>query len=288
MREVQIVGAGAIGSLFGYLLAKAGCDVLLVARGKRLEELKRGLIIDGLVKDRIDVEFSSRPERAWLTIFAVKSYDTEEAARTVEDTELALSVQNGIGNEDVISKYVDRVLGGVTSYAANIRDGVVFYAGRGVTWIGNWKGCSREDVEEVARVLGKAMDVRVAENIVEMKWRKAAINAVINPLTAITGMRNGAITKELWGAAKPICRECERVLESMGYRVNVEEEVRRVAELTAENRSSMLQDVERGKKTEIDAITGKFVEEGRKRGIDVRANELVYHLVRAIEGKVQK
>ena len=73
----------------------------------------------------------------------------------------------------------------------------------------------------------------------------------------------------------------------MGYRVNVEEEVKRVAEMTAENRSSMLQDVERGKRTEIDAITGKFVEEGRRRGIDVRANELVYHIVRAIEGKLQ-
>ncbi len=283
MREVQIVGAGAIGSLFGYMFAKAGCDVLLVARGRRLEELKKGVVVDGLVKDKVDVDVSDKPEKAWLTIFAVKSYDTESAARSVRETELALSVQNGIGNEDIISKYAERVLGGVTSYAANLKDGVVVYAGKGVTWIGNWKGCREDEVKDVVNFMEKAIDVRVAEDIVEMKWRKAAINAVINPLTAITRKKNGAILKELWGSAKILCRECKLVLRSMGYDVNVEEEVRKVAKLTAENRSSMLQDVERGKRTEIDAITGKFVEEGKKRGIDVRANELVYNLVKAME-----
>ncbi len=284
MREIQIVGAGAIGSLFGYLLHKAGLDVLLVARGKRLEDLKSGLRIDGLARDFVKVDVSDKPEEARITIFAVKSYDTENAVKNVK-TRIALSIQNGIGNEDIISRYIDKVIGGVTSYAANIREGTVFYAGKGVTVIGNWKGCREEEVEEVAELLGKGMEIEVVDDVREAKWRKAAINAVINPLTAITGKRNGAILEELWKPAEILCEECECVLRDMKYDIDVRREVRKVAEMTANNRSSMLQDIERGKRTEIDFINGKFIEEGRKRGVDVKANELIYYLIKSIEGQ---
>ncbi len=287
--EVQILGAGAIGSVFGYFLLKSGCDVVFVARGRRYEELRRGLKIEGLVDFFEEVEVSDRPVKSWLTIVAVKSYDTAEAVRGIGKlTDIAMSIQNGIGNEDIIAKEVDRVMGATTNYAANLRDGTVVYAGEGETWIGNWKNCERE-VEEVAEIFRRGgMNVRVTERIREMKWRKAAINAVINPLTAITGVRNGEILRnELWNAAELVCDECELVLKNMGIDVNLRQEVKTVVKKTANNRSSMLQDIERGKRTEIDAITGKILDEARKAGIEARVNEALYWIVRALECKMK-
>jgi 2-dehydropantoate 2-reductase len=287
---VQILGAGAIGSIFGYFLLMAGCDVVFVARGKRYRELKNGLKISGMVDYFEKVEVSDVPVKSWLTIVAVKSYDTEKAVRGIGNlTDVVMSIQNGIGNEDIIAKEAEKVIGATTSYAANLRDGVVFYAGEGETWIGNWKGCG-EEVFEVAEILAKGgMNVRITENIAEMKWIKAAINAVINPLTAIAGVKNGELLRrEFWNVAKFVCMECELLLRNMGIFINLEQKVKTIAKKTANNKSSMLQDLERGKKTEIDAITGKILEEAKKARIETKANEIMYWMVKALETSASK
>ncbi len=282
--EAQILGSGAIGSLFGYFLLKAGVDVAFIARGKRYQELRKGLKIRGLEEFYSKVEVFNTPVKSWLTVVCVKSYDTESAVKELKGkTTIALSVQNGIGNEEVIARYVKNVAGGTTSYAANIREDTVIYAGEGETWIGSWPEGLSLEVKEVAKKFRKGgMNVQTTDRIFEMKWKKAAINAVINPITALTGIRNGEVMR-LWNLAKIVCNECKLVLKSMGIEMDVENEVRRVVEKTADNVSSMLQDVRRGKKTEIDAITGKVVEVGKKAGIDVRANETLYWLVKGVE-----
>ena len=284
--KVQIFGAGALGSLFGALIQMSGYDVHFVARGKQLEALKGSLKVIGLINAEMKVNVSDKPEKADVTFVTVKAYDTENAAKILSKTDpgVVCSLQNGIGNEEILSKYFSDVVGGVTTYGANLKDfGVVVFAGKGVTYIGEFKGGGVKEVEEVLKNSG--INVEVVEDIKKRIWEKAVINSVINPITAIFDVKNGEIIRNeyLWDLAKRTAKESERVAENLGYSFDAIEAVREVAEKTSENVSSMLQDVRRGKRTEIDYINGAIVEEGEKRGLEVCYNRFLWKAVKAIE-----
>ncbi len=284
--KVQIFGAGALGSLFGALIQMSGFDVHFVARGKQLDALKRSLKVVGLIEAELNVSVSDKPERADVTFLTVKAYDTESAAKILSKTDpgVVCSLQNGIGNEEILSKYFDDVVGGVTTYGANLKTfGVVVFAGRGVTYIGEFKGKGVEKVEEVLKSSG--IDVEVVEDIREKIWEKAVINSVINPITAIFDVKNGEIVRNeyLWSIAEKTAEESKRVAEKVGYFVDAVRVVREVAEKTSENISSMLQDVRRGKRTEIDYINGAIVREGERRRVEVCYNRFLWEAVKAIE-----
>ena len=117
------MGAGAIGSLFGGLLALRGEDVLLVGRRSHVDAINsRGLKISGMTDAIVHLRASTHPEEGDLILFTVKSYDTEKAASSliINDDTIVLSFQNGLGNEEKIAEVVGRehVIGGVTSYGA--------------------------------------------------------------------------------------------------------------------------------------------------------------------------
>ncbi len=286
--KIQIFGAGAIGCLFGYMLQKAGYDVIFIARGRQLDALKKGLKITGLVDDEIEINVCGKACKADLTFVTVKSYDTAVAARELEGrTAIVCSVQNGIGNEDILAEKIDCVVGGVTTYAANIVEyGKICYTGKGVTFLGDWKG---EGEKTVAEILKRAkMNVEIEENIRRKKWEKAIVNSVINPLTALLRIENGKIVEieEIWSIAQTIAREGERVMKAMGYDFDAVSAVREVAIKTAKNRSSMLQDVEKCRKTEIEAITGEIVRKAEKLNISTPVNELMLRLVRGLERSI--
>ncbi len=287
--RVQVMGAGALGCLFGALIQLAGYDVVYVARGKQLDALRKGLRVSGLIEEELKVYATNKPEDADVTFVTVKAYDTEGAARALAkvDPGIVCSLQNGIGNEEILQKYCKRVVGGVTSYAANLKEyGHVIYAGEGYTYVGDLSGEISDDAVKIAEVLkGAGIRVEVVNDIKFRIWVKAAVNAAINPITALCRVKNGMIvkSKDLWKLAEYVAKECEEVMRRMGYEFDVAGEVRRVAEMTAENRSSMLQDVERGKRTEIDFINWAFVERGRELGVECRVNEVLTRLVRGIE-----
>ncbi len=285
--RIQIMGAGALGSLIGALIQLSGFDVVFVARGKQLDALKKGLRVSGLIDAELEVYATDRPEDAAVTFVTVKAYDTEKAAKMLSAVNpgVVCSLQNGIGNEEILQRYCSRVVGGVTSYAANLADfGHVVYAGEGYTYVGGLN--DRKDAELVAEVLRKAkMRVEVVEDIEFRIWAKAVVNAAINPITAICRVKNGEIVRNefLWNVARTIAEECRVVMSKMGYEFNAEEEVRRVAEMTAENRSSMLQDLEKGRRTEIEYINGAIVKKGWELGVDCPVNETLLNLVRGME-----
>jgi len=285
--KIQIMGAGALGSLFGALLLKAGFDVVFVARGEQLKALQsKGLEVSGLMEEHFDVTAVSEPVDADLVFLTVKAYDTENAARQLEKVRFRAicSLQNGVGNEDILAGHFDNVVGGVTTYGANLREpGHVIYAGEGMTLLGNFKGSGAEDFELVLREAG--VNVEVVEDIERRIWEKACINAVINPITAVCRVRNGKIVEvpELWDVARRIAGECREVMSRMGYDVDVERAAKDVAVRTSMNRSSMLQDVEKGRRTEIEFINGAFVRKAREFGIDATYNEIMVKLVRGIE-----
>ncbi len=283
------MGAGALGCLFGALIQLAGFDVIFVARGKQLDALRKGLRVSGLIDEKLKIYAVSKPENADVTFVTVKAYDTESAAKVLStvDPGVVCSLQNGVGNEEILQKYCKRVVGGVTSYAANLKEfGHVVYAGKGYTYIGDMSGEINSDVIKVAEILRDAkIRVEVVKDIKFRIWVKAAVNAVINPITALCRVKNGTIlkNKDLWELAECVAKECAEVMQMMGYKFDVISEVRKVVEMTAENRSSMLQDVERGKRTEIDFINWAFVEKGKEFGVECKVNEVLTRLVRGIE-----
>ena len=283
--RVQVFGAGAIGCLFGYMIQKAGYDVTFIARGKQLEALKKGLRITGLIEDFVPVDVRNKACKADVTFVTVKSYDTAIAAKELEGkTEIVCTVQNGIGNEDILAERIGNVVGGVTSYAANVVDyGKICYAGEGETFLGDWKGKGAEIVAEILKKAG--MNVEVVSDVNRKKWEKAVVNAVINPLTALLRIENGKILEieEVWVIAKEIAREGQRLMEAMGYEFDAVRAVKEVILKTAKNKSSMLQDVERRRRTEIEAITGEIVRKAKRLNIPTPVNELMLRLVRGLE-----
>ncbi len=119
-------------------------------------------------------------------------------------------------------------------------------------------------------------------------WRKAVVNAGINPLTAITGLPNGALVEEprLGAVLTAAVAEACTVARAMGYPIETTamvEQTMEVARRTGRNRSSMLQDIERGRRTEVDSITGVFVERGRALLVPVPVSETLLALVHGIE-----
>jgi 2-dehydropantoate 2-reductase len=288
--RVQIMGAGALGCLFGALIQQAGYEVVYVARGKQYEALKKRLRVSGLMEAEFLVKASSKPVDADVTFVTVKAYDTENAARALAEIDpgIVCSLQNGVGNEGILMRYLNKVIGGTTTYGANMLEpGHIVFAGKGVTYIGEMDGSITEEVRVVEKVLKNSyIEVEVVEDIRRRIWEKAAINACINPITALARVRNGKIAevKELWDIAEKIAEECEAVMTTLGFETaRLKEVVREVAIKTASNRSSMLQDIEKGKRTEIDFINGAFVAKGEEAGVDVVYNRIMWEMVKGVE-----
>ncbi len=285
--KVQIMGAGALGCLFGYFLVKGGYDVVFVARGEQYRALKdEGLRVTGILDDEIEVNVVDKPENSDVVFLTVKAYDTANACRMLKEVRFdgICSLQNGVGNEEILSKFFDNVVGGVTTYGANIVEpGKIAYAGKGRTLIGNYKGDRAELFYKI--LLKSGVNVEIVDDINEKIWEKAAVNAVINPITAICRVKNGKIVQvdQIWDIAEKTALECMKILKKMGYEIDVVKLVRDVATKTSENRSSMLQDIEKGKRTEIEYINGAFVRKGEEMGIQPIYNRILLNLVRGIE-----
>lgn len=292
---IQIFGAGALGSLFGYLIQKAGYDVVFIARGKQLEALNRRLIVKGLIEDEIDVKAKEKPVDADVTFITVKAYDTENAAKSLARVNCGIicSLQNGVGNEEILLKYVRNVVGGVTTYGANLIDyGIVEFAGRGRTFVGDFvddPSNPNSNASIVAEILNNAgIETEVVNDIQKRIWVKAIINAAINPITALCSVRNGKIVevKEFWDIAFKIAKEGEEVMKALKFNIKDNElvdAVREVATKTKNNRSSMLQDFEKNKRTEIEFINGAIVNTGKELNVEVSVNEILLNLVRGAE-----
>ena len=313
--HVVIVGAGALGSFVGGLLSTQ-TRVTLLGREAHLRAVReRGLSISGLTNLTLypEVAFSpeevkengklsagdrEKSERRRLFIFTVKGYDTERAVKDIlpiTDEESAfLTLQNGVGNEEVLRAHFpdERIIGGVTSHGITFQGpGQIIHAGKGETVLG---AISREGdplAKEVSKLFTDAgIETRVTRNICGEVWAKLIVNAAINPITAITGLKNGQVLEipELAETVEGVVREAEETAREAGIRLpgcNMLEKTLGVLRSTAENRSSMLQDILKGKRTEIDSINGAVVRYAERLGKDVPLNRALTALVKAIEGK---
>jgi 2-dehydropantoate 2-reductase len=299
--KIVMMGPGAMGSLFGGLLTRAGEELWLV--GYREDQVDTicsvGLTFEEKGKTQIipmNATFDvTSVGKADLVIFFVKTYDTEKAVSDAlilekEDT-IFLTLQNGLGNEEVICKQIDRkkVMLGVTGHGATlIRSGHIRHAGWGQTFIGELDQRITDRAIRIAQMFSRAgIETEVSSNIQANVWGKLLVNVGINALTALTGFKNGQLADypETMRLMEKLVAEAAEVAIKKGIQIdeNPMDRVRKVVEATRENRSSMGQDFDHRQRTEIDAINGAVVREAQRLGISVPFNQVVTDLVKAIE-----
>ena len=294
--DILIFGAGSLGSLLGGLLSRAH-EVTLVGREPHVGVVQNdGLRITGV--ETVDVHPAATTDGAEasadLALVTVKAYDTEEAARTLAtgDVGAVCSLQNGMGNEDVLATHLDAtVLAGTATYGARLAGpGHVEWLGRGQLTVGPWS--PEDDVETAERVATAFRTADLAATVTtdtrRRLWEKLAVNAAINPVTALARVENGALAPpgELADLAAAAGVETAGVARADGASlsdVTARESIAEVVSNTARNRSSMLQDVTAGRRTEIDAINGYVVDRAGEMGESVPVNRTLATLIRGWE-----
>ncbi|MEX3979930.1 ketopantoate reductase family protein [Paraburkholderia sp. EG287A] len=303
--HIAILGAGAMGSLFGGLLAVAGHRVTLLdvdeAHLKAINETGLRLTTDAGERVVTNLE-ALRPEAATtpadLLIVFTKTLHTQAAlgaAHAVLGPQTALlSLQNGLGNTERLARFADpaRVMIGVTTWPADKNGpGRVSSHGQGVIRLMSADGADSPMLSCTVQALNDAgLACSADADVWAAIWEKVAFNAALNSLCAVTGCTVGELTNVPDGEALAlkIVAEVAAVAHAHGVAVNEAEVADNVRHALAHHRAhrpSMLQDVLAGRKTEIEAINGAVVEAARMRAIAVPNTAALLHLVRLVDAK---
>ncbi|MFX1606638.1 MAG: ketopantoate reductase family protein [Promethearchaeota archaeon] len=302
--KIVVVGSGAIGSLYGAFLSRLeDTEVILVGRNPHVSAIQsKGLKIKGILGNHVfklkAMKFASKIDTADLVIVTTKTYDTLVAAKSakhlVDGGASVLLIQNGLGTEEMVAKALKttKVLRATTCMGAlRTSPGVVTATGCGLTEIGSRYPENKELVEKLTEMMKEVgFDVRSSDNIEGVVWTKTLVNCGINPVGALTGLTNGEVynNKALRSLIVRLVEEAVQVVEALGVKLTTEDPVRYAlgtAKATGDNINSMLQDLQAGKRTEIDAITGEVIRLAKEHGIETPSSEAVYALVKALESK---
>ncbi len=296
-----VVGPGAMGCLFAARLKMAGFKVTLLDYLEERAALinRQGILVEGVSGDytaEVPVVVTGKIEETPdQVLICVKAYKTEEAGREIIDAvgpdTAVVTLQNGIGNLETLEGLFggERVLGGVTSEGATLLGpGKIRHAGQGDTIVGPG-GDSGGPAGMLLSAFNKAgFKTRVVDRVDDLIWGKLIINVGINALTAVLRVKNGRLP-ELAGARRIMeaaVHEAVAICKAKEIQLPYPDPVGRVMEVcraTAGNIASMLQDVLKNKMTEIEAINGAIVREGRALGIPTPVNLTLTSLVQGIQ-----
>lgn len=301
--QILVLGAGAMGSLLGARLARTDASVTLFTIDREHVEAiqKDGLLIEEMDESvtrhrlRAIASADAVTEKPDLVLVTVKGYATAIAVESVmpycEASTVFLTLQNGTGNWQKIAQVAGRkvVLAGTTAQGATlVGPGRVRHGGNGTTFIGEPEGEPTGRVTALVNRFRQAgLNTESSDNMEWLIWEKLMVNVGINAITALTGIRNGAVA-ELQPArqlSRAAVREAMEVAEAAGFpmRAGMEEKVLSIAKATARNRSSMGQDVDARKRTEIDSINGAIVRLGLELQVPTPVNTALTNLVRIVE-----
>ncbi len=300
--KIVVVGPGAMGCLFAAYLSRTKEDIwLLDKNSEKAAKIKQ----QGIIVEATSGSWQAHPKvtaniaevgTADLIIICVKSYNTKEAITQVKpiiaDNTRVLTLQNGLGNVEIISEVAgqEKVIGGVTNQGATlVSAGHIKHAGKGETIIGRIDGKIPVEMRSIREIFNKAgMETRISRDIKGLLWSKLIINVGINALCAIIRVKNGRLIELESGRRimQEAVSEAAKVAKRKKIRLIYDDplaKVEAVCEATACNVCSMLQDVLKKKRTEIDFINGVIVRQAQGLGISVPVNAMLVDLIKAIE-----
>ena len=299
--KICIVGCGAVGSIFGAHLAQLdGVEVFAydVSKDHVRSINERGLRISGAADFTVKMKASTDPSdlpQCDYGIVATKSTHTAQAiaqAAVVFGPESAVcSVQNGVGNEELIAQHIRYVIRGTTFPAGHlIEPGHVSFDIRGDTWIGPFEptGTPMNKVEELAGLMSKSgLNTLALQDARGAQWTKLIFNASTNPVGALTLLHHRAAaefgpTGKLFDA---LIDEGVSVARALGIELHGDPRalVKKGASAPGKHKASMLQDVEAGRPTETDFMNGAIAEWGDKTGVPTPLNKAVWALIKGLE-----
>jgi 2-dehydropantoate 2-reductase len=292
LKQVAVMGAGAVGCYYGAMLARAGHDVTLIGRPQHVEAVQRsGLRLQTAAFDEhIRMRATTDPSGvrgAGLVLFSVKSNDTESAGKALashlERDAAVLTLQNGVDNAERLAATLGReVIHAVVYVAVEMAGaGHVRHHGRGELVIGG-----NEAIRDAFGAAG--VPIQISDNVAGALWAKLIVNSAYNALSAITQLPYGRLVRNpgIPETMRNVVDECLAVARAMRVEVpgEMHETVPRIAQTMPGQYSSTAQDLARGKKTEIEHLNGYVVRKGEALGVATPVNRTLLALVKALEG----
>lgn len=305
--NVAVLGAGAMGCLFGGLLAEKGLKVTLIDVWKEHIDAinKNGLKMDGFGGDRfIKISATNDPKSISpvdVVIVMCKATALEQALTNaksiVGDKTVLMSFQNGIGHEAIMQNIVgiDKVLGGTTTQASNILGpGHIKNHASLPSWIGEYEGGLSDRVKDIAETFtAHGLETIASDNVKKRKWMKLFALTAVGPLSAIFDMhhtelyvtnKESKLAREL---GKQIILETRKVAQADGVEVSEDECLEmflKIVDSNQTNKSSMAFDIQYKRKSEIDFINGSVSKIGKKHGVRTPLNDMLYKIIKVKEG----
>ncbi len=292
MSKIAVIGPGAMGCLFAARFARAGHKAYLVDyRPQRADALsKSGITVEeagSTHTERVSVT-TQVTAGTDLAVVLTKAHSTPSLRLPAEVP--VLTLQNGLGNVETLCGMVGsaRVIAGVSSEAVTLLEpGRVRYSAPGTSVFGAWTSCPTELAYTVFRHAN--FDVRLTDTPGQVIWEKAAINAGINPLTALLDVPNGRLLEmtDVRQLLRDLVMEATKVAATEGYRFqhSLVEAAENLCRQTKDNISSMLQDVRNRKKTEIRAISGEILRRAQAASLPAPRTRVIFQLVRGLESR---
>lgn len=299
--RVAVLGAGAMGSIFGAALARSGADVAFFDnRAEVAEAINRdGLRLSGVLGDitlrapaTTDVGALGKVDVALVLVDSTATAEVAAiAAQCLDAAGYALTLQNGIGNWEALAERlgVQRVLAGSTfNSGASLGPGRTAHTNLGPTVIGEIDGRISERASAIARLFESAgLPFEVSDNVVGHVWSKFVHNCAINPVAALTGLRSGEIarTKAAASILDGLLEEILAVVAAVGIELPEADPGKHIRDHCWEryNAPSMLQHLQSGRRTEIDALNGALVRRAKELGLAVPVNETIVLAIKARE-----
>lgn len=306
--SIAVVGAGAVGSFYGAMLARAGYRVTLIARPAHVQAIQRSglqLHMAGRV-EAVPLAATTEMEAvrgADLVLFCVKSTDTDAVARQIAPwlapDALVLSLQNGVDNAATIARHIRQTVAPAVVYVATAlpEPGAVQHNGRGDLVIGPLAVPAAEQdaarlqqrLQAVAALFASAqVPVRISPDVMGELWSKLGVNCAYNAISAVSQMPYGkmAALPAIRALQHEVVREVVAVAQADGQRLPLDgtlAAVERIAAAMPEQLSSTAQDIARGKPTEIDHLNGFVARRGAELGVDAPVNRALWALVKLAE-----
>jgi len=299
--RICIVGCGAVGSLFAAHLAKAGeAEVWAYDVWKEHVEAIRqtGLRLSGAADFSVRLNATGDPRelpRCDYGIVATKAIHTKTAIAQVthifDENSAVCSVQNGVGNEEIIAEHVRFVIRGTTFPAGHaIAPGHVGFDIKGDTWIGPFEPTHTpmQKVEELAALLTRSgMKTFALQDARGAQWTKLIFNAATNPVGALTLLHHGAATR--FGPTGQLFNDLIAEGEAVAKKMSIDlhgdprDLVQKGANAPGRHRASMLQDVLAKRQTEVDFMNGAIVQWGKRVGVPTPLNQALWALIKGLE-----